>query len=174
MNYMAAGWKVFCDPIDTYPYNDEFFEVMNFYYLYPLEYFQNKTDECMFIKYDELLTGIEACINRIYVWLGLNITDEFSALIRLESEKAANFVSQHKYSIEDLGLTEDRIFNEFDEVFSYYEFEPHQHELPDRVMLWQLKDWRKNWKHRRLEKRANRIEKRTRRKETRRQKKQTK
>ncbi len=160
MNYMAAGWNLFCDPVDQYPYNQEFFDVMNFYYLYPIEHFKNHPDECLFLKYDDILKDPESTIQLIYAWLGLHLSDRFSETVQIETTKARQFVSHHTYTMDEMGLTEDQIFKEFDEVFSYYEFESHQHELPDRVMLWQLKDWRKNWKHRRMEKKAKRVEKR--------------
>lgn len=174
MNYMAAGWNLFCDPIDQYPYNEEFFEVMNFYYLYPIEYFQNQHDACYFLKYDEILRDPESAIGLIYDWLDLRISDEFAKTVHAETQNARQFVSHHTYSIADMGLSEAQIFSVFADVFSYYEFESHQQELPDRIMLWQLKDWRKYWKHHRLEKKATRVEKRRQKKQARQQRKQQK
>ncbi len=50
LDYMSTGWKLFCDPLEPYPFKENFFEVMRFYYTYPAEYFKDKEDCCSFIK----------------------------------------------------------------------------------------------------------------------------
>lgn len=169
LNYMSAGWKVFCDPLEPYPHKDEFFEVMNFYYLYPVEFFQQYPDACNFIKYDELVSSPDEIIEDLYDWLDLEITDSFSEVIDQETEKARQFKSRHNYSIEEMGLSEAQIFENFTDVFAYYEFEPHEQELPDRTLLWQLRGWRQDWKTRRILRRSRRLQRRVDRRTRRRQ-----
>lgn len=171
LNYMATGWKLFCDPYELYPYKQEFFEVMNFYYLYPVEYFQNKGEVCTFIKYEDLVGSPDEIADDIYAWLGLEMSDAFALTVDEETEKARKFVSKHNYTMEEMGLSEALIFQKFNEVFNYFEFETRQQELPDRVMLWQIKGWRQDWKIRRLERRGARLERKVQRRERRRSEK---
>ena len=171
LNYMSAGWKVFCDPLEPYPHKQEFFEVMNFYYLYPVEFFQQYPDACNFIKYDEMVAHPDEIIEDLYDWLDLKISKPFAAIIDRETEKAHNFKSKHSYSIEEMGLTEQQIVENFADVFAFYEFETHEHELPERTGLWQIKGWRQDWKIRRILRRSHRLQRRldrrTRRRKTR-------
>lgn len=156
LDYMSTGWKLFCDPLEPYPYKKEFFDVMNFYYLYPVEYFKNKSGLCKFIRYGDLVSNPAEIIEDLYPWMGLELTESYNLLVKSESEKASQYQSKHNYSIDEMGLSEDWIYREFDEVFSYYEFDDHNRELPDHMMLWKIKDWPQNWKIQRMERKNRR------------------
>jgi omega-hydroxy-beta-dihydromenaquinone-9 sulfotransferase len=155
MNYMASGWKVFGSPLEPYPYKEEFFEVMNHYYLYPAEYFQDKEEVCTFVKYDELLADTDEVIIDLYQWMNLPLSEKFEAILEQETSQQRTYRSKHAYDLTEMGLTEEMIFSAFSEVFQYYEFESHEFELPERP-AWQRKGWRQNWKKRRLLRREKR------------------
>lgn len=159
MNYMASGWKLFGSPLEPYPYKEEFFEVMRHLYLYPAEYFQDKPEECMFIKYDELVSHPDEVVIDIYQWLDLPMSYKFSNILDQATNKQRTYRSKHQYDLEKMGLSEEMIFNQYQEVFQYYEFETHEFELPERK-AWERKGWKQNWKARRILRRERRLQRR--------------
>ncbi len=130
--YMSSGWQIFCDPLEPYPNKEDFFEVMRYYYLYPIEFFKDKVHQCEFIKYDELTEQPDRIVENLYDWLGLNYTSEFKQVVTKESQSARNYQSQHEYSIDKMGLSKEEILKEFQAVFSHYEFSNHIFELPEK------------------------------------------
>ena len=159
-DYMSAAWHVFCDSPEAYPFKDEFFNVMNYYYLSPPDLFKNKPDKCSTIDYADLVTTPFEIVEYLYSWLGINFSDGFRRLTQTECDKAKQYQSPHQYSAEQMGLSQEIILDKFAEVFSYYEFDTHKIDLPDRVMLWQIREWPKHWKTQRLARQANRQQKR--------------
>jgi hypothetical protein len=168
---MATGWSLFCDPLEPYPFKDEFFKVMKVYYLYPAEYFQDKQERCNFIKYEDLMQQPDAIVEGLYAWLKLEFSAQYQRIVAGETQKARKYRSSHAYSIEKMGLSEEKIFKEFAEVFSYFEFDSHQFEMPEEGMFWRLKNWSQQWKTQRMERRRQRKNRRIVRMELRRAKK---
>lgn len=151
LNVMAIGLGIFCDPRNPYAYNEELMQLMTYYYFYPVEYFQNKKGKCQFIKYDDLVKHPDEVIKGLYTWMGRACSEDFEALVTQETQTQRHYHSKHHYPLGKMGLSEERIFKEFEEVFSYYEFQHHDFELPEREMTWQAKAWPKLWKIQRKE-----------------------
>ena len=150
LDYMSTGWNIFCDPLEAYPFREEFFQVMRFYYLYPAEFFKDKEDRCMFMQYDDMVQQPDECIEDLYSWLELDYAVDVREIVAGETRSAKNFRSRHDYSIKEMGLSEEKIYREFAEVFNCYEFDNHQIELPDHVMFWDIREWPRSWKTQRL------------------------
>ncbi|MBN2047356.1 MAG: sulfotransferase [Anaerolineaceae bacterium] len=159
MNYMAEGWKLFLDAHEPYPYKDEFFGVMKHFYLYPIEYFGDDESVCQFIKYDELVAHPDEIVEDLYDWLGIPVSEQFEDILEAETTKARAYKSKHKYSIEEMGLTEEQIYSAYSEVFDFYEFETYDYELPEKKM-WARRGWKQNWKNRRSLRRERRLARR--------------
>ncbi len=109
-------------------------------------------------------------VEDLYDWLGLDYTDSFKAVVEAETRSAHHYHSGHKYSIDKMGLTEEKIFTEFEEVFSYYEFDAQQFELPDHNMFWQINNWPKAWKLQRQQRQHHRMLRRAAKREQRQEK----
>lgn len=161
MDYMALGWKFLCDPLEEYPHKERFFEVMTYYYRYPVEFFNGQPDRCMTVKYEDLVSDPGEIVEDIYDWLGMEMSPSFIDIVNAEVEKAAGYQSEHDYSTERMGINKAQIFETFQEVFSFYEFDTLDYELPDHVMFWQIKKWGKGWKERRQLRRARRKDRKT-------------
>ena len=153
LDSMSIGLHIFCDPLEKYPFTDEWVELMKYYYLYPVEYFKDKKEKCNFIKYDELVQHPDEIVEDLYTWLGLNYSQEFKEVVNQETHSARHYQSVHQYPLERMGLTEERIVTDFAEVFSYYEFEHYDMEIPERVMSWKIMNWPKLWKTQRQQRR---------------------
>lgn len=155
LDYMSTGWKLFCDPTEAYPYKDEFYKVMKYYYMYPVEFFQDKGDMVNFVMYDDLVHHTDEIMDDLYTWLHIEIPPRFQRIVAEEAYAMKQYHSPHEYSLEEMGLTEEKIYSEFEEVFSYYEFDNHSLELPDHIMFWEMKAWPKIWKTQRAKRKKS-------------------
>lgn len=153
LDYMSSGWNLFCDPLETYPFKDELFEVLKFYYQYPVEFFKDKPDRCNFIQYEHLVQHPDEIIEELYAWLGLDYSEKFKEIVTRETIAARRYKSHHEYSIVGMGLSEERIASEFEQVLSYYKFDQSQFDLQEGSMSWRLKVSPKEWKLRRKKRR---------------------
>ncbi|HNR03128.1 MAG TPA: sulfotransferase [Anaerolineaceae bacterium] len=142
MSFMAAGWHLLCDPLEQYPHQQEFFDVMGFFYRYPLEYFEDKPGICLFLRYENMVQDPKAAIQSVYQFLDLPISPEFEAIVDRETEKAGRFRSEHQYSLEEMNLTEQQLLDAYADIFSFYEFAETQSELPEEGTFTRLKEWR--------------------------------
>jgi len=96
MDFMAAGWQIFCSPLEPYPHKQEFFEVMGFYYTYPIEFFKDKPDTCYFIRYEDLTHDPEAMVSEVYEFLDIEPSAEFASLLRQEAENSKQYKSEQR------------------------------------------------------------------------------
>ena len=146
---MSIGLNIFCDPLEQYAFKDEFIELMKYYYFYPVEFFKDQPDKCTFLRYDDLVSQPDSIIEDLYYWLEIPYSEDFRAKVAEETHAEHFYKSKHSYPLEEIGLSREKIFNEFEEVFSYYEFDQQDFELPEREMNWQSKKWSKVWKKQR-------------------------
>jgi hypothetical protein len=156
LDYMSSGWKIFCDPLEPYPYKEEFFKVMNFYYLYPFRFFQNKDNLCKTVKYEYLVKHPDEIVEELYTWLELDYSEKFKEIVACETQAAQQYRSQHQYSIEKMGLSEERIAREFKAVFNVYAFNNLDVDLRENVMFWKINEWPEAQKARRMKRRHDR------------------
>ncbi|MFZ3071591.1 MAG: sulfotransferase [Anaerolineaceae bacterium] len=146
LDSMSIGINTFCDPLERYPFTEEYIQLMKYYYFYPVEFFKDKPDLCHFIKYDDLVEHPDEIVESLYAWLALAYPAKFKAVVKEQTHAQRHYQSRHEYPLEQMGLTEERIFKEFEEVFSYYEFDKHAFELPERQMGWQISKYAQFWK----------------------------
>ncbi len=149
MDFMAAGWQVFCNPLEPYPHKQEFYEVMGFYYRYPMEFFKDKPDACYFIRYDNLVQDPEGMVKEVYEYLDLELSEEYATILHMEAEKSRTYQSEHVYSLEAMQLSNEEILDNFGSVFEFYEFGADKIELPEKGGLIKIRDWQLARKQRR-------------------------
>ncbi len=142
MSFMAAGWHLLCDPLEQYPHQQEFFDVMGFFYRYPLEYFEQNPGGCLFLRYENMVQDPKTTIQSVYQFLELPFSPHFELTVDRETEKASRFRSEHQYSLEEMNLTEQRLLDEYKDIFSFYEFAETQSELPEEGTFTRIKEWR--------------------------------
>jgi hypothetical protein len=80
-------------------------------------------DRLIVVRYDDLVADPRATVERIYAWLGVPIDDAFAARLREATRDQRTFVSEHRYSLEEFGLSREAIFQELKEVFAEFGFE---------------------------------------------------
>ena len=147
-NYMSSGWKVFCDPIETNPYRQELLDIMAYYYRYPIEYFGENSQDCLFLKYEDLVREPEIIVRDVYEWLGKPISADFEAALVNQTQRSRSYKSEHEYSLEGVGYTEGQVAESLADILSFYEFESQGTEVAEGGLLWQVKNWQQHWKTR--------------------------
>ncbi|KAA3644922.1 MAG: sulfotransferase [Chloroflexi bacterium] len=123
-NFFSYIWHFFGTPLERYPYKERIFSLIKHWYLYPLERLSHRPDEqYRVMRYDDVVYDLEITIERIYQWLGKQLTGPFRQIIQKTVKDAEGFESDNKYTLEEMGLTPEFIRQEFQEVFDYFKFE---------------------------------------------------
>jgi hypothetical protein len=164
LDYLSYEWKIFCDPLEPYPFKEEFFKVLKYFYLHPVEFFKGREDRCSLVKYEQLVQHPDKVVDELYAWMALDYSAQFREIVAQETIAARSYKSQHKYSMGKVGLSEQRMLQEFAEVLSYYQFEGPQVDLHEDELFWRLNDGPREWnarrKQRKHSRRMRRLEKR--------------
>ena len=82
------------------------------------------THQFMEVRYENLVADPQGTVERIYRELGLEMGDEYRAVLAEETEKARQYKSKHAYALEEYGLTKQMVYEELKEVFEEYGFDP--------------------------------------------------
>ncbi|RMF17310.1 MAG: sulfotransferase, partial [Candidatus Dadabacteria bacterium] len=81
-------------------------------------------------SYDELAADPKGTVEKIYERFGLDISDEFRAVLEAEQARAGEYVSAHDYSLEEFGLDEDWLYERLKPAFERYGFERYPGRTP--------------------------------------------
>jgi hypothetical protein len=75
------------------------------------------------VTYPDLLADPMRVVTDIYERFELELTPQFHAELAAEVARQRKFRSEHKYSLEQFGLTKEYVYEELSELFEYYGFE---------------------------------------------------
>lgn len=75
------------------------------------------------VRYDDLVNDPDATVRRIYRELGLEVDAELAEVLRQATARAQRYRSRHDYSLEELGLTRERVVAELSDVFARFGFD---------------------------------------------------
>jgi len=94
------------------------------WYRYPLERLDREPeDRRAIVRYDDLVSDPETTVRRIYERFGFDVGPAFAEVLREESARARGYRSRHRYDLEALGLSRERIVEECREVFERFGFD---------------------------------------------------
>ena len=117
-------WKMLGSPLKEYACKEFILENSRHWYEYPLEILPTlPRDQRVVVKFEDLVSNAEETVNRIYDRFGLPISQEFSEILEAETYKARNYVSQHHYSLEEMGLTPEDISEYFGDVMREFDYQ---------------------------------------------------
>ncbi len=74
------------------------------------------------VRYDDLVQDPKAVVERLYGWLGLELTPEYRARLEAFTARQRSYRSRHHYSLEQFGLTEAWVRAQIPEVFEAFGF----------------------------------------------------
>jgi len=73
------------------------------------------------VRFDDLVTNTKQTVQEIYQRLGLDLTPEFLDLLERESALARTHQSQHRYSLEEMGIDPQTLQDRFAAIISEYQ-----------------------------------------------------
>jgi hypothetical protein len=124
ISWWAYTWHTFSDPKTKYPFVDEIKEFTKHWYQYPLEILDKSTpDSYLILQYDRLFKDTESVVKAIYDKFGYELTPAFQQMLKEKIEKSKGFRSKHTYALEEMGLTQEQILDEYKYVFDRFNFE---------------------------------------------------
>lgn len=80
-------------------------------------------DRFVVIKYDDLVADPRGTVESLYAKLGEPVSEEFAARLAEATSQQRTHKSNHAYSLEEYGLTEQEVYAELKDVFEAYGFE---------------------------------------------------
>lgn len=79
-------------------------------------------DNYMIVKYDEIVVNPKQSEQRKYQKFGFIIYPYFERVLIAESEKSKRYFSKHSYSLEEMGITKERVLQDFGEIYMRFGF----------------------------------------------------
>ena len=116
VSMFSKHWHLYCEPDEEYPHvgSDVIREQAKYWYFYPHQYLKKiPSDQYVMVNYQDLVADPEAVIKNIYERFGIEMTQEYSEILKIEAEKAKQYKSHHNYSLKKMGLNSKRLTKEF-------------------------------------------------------------
>jgi hypothetical protein len=103
---------------------DYVLDMAGHWYTYPLECLKDEPeDRYLFVRFDDLVRDPEQTVREIYRRLQLDMGSEFAGVLRAEAERSHGYRSAHHYSLDQVGLTRERVIAEYRHVFDRFGFD---------------------------------------------------
>jgi len=86
-----------------------------------------------FVLYADLTGDPETTVRRIYRDFRFHLSDAFSEVLTLEAQKARTYRSKHAYSLEQEGLSRERVFYDYRDIFERFGFPSGREDTPEKT-----------------------------------------
>jgi hypothetical protein len=121
LSWLSFCWSFFSDPLERYPFSDFVIELTRQWYLYPLQRLRRMPEhQWTVVRFEELVGNPEQTIRRICRRLCIPVTHTLEVVLRGLRRQSHRYRNNHSYAPEDMGLTHDRLREEYREVYSVY------------------------------------------------------
>lgn len=121
ISMFAYLWGLFSVQPEKYPHRDAILAWTRYWYDHPLEVIdRDRSGRCLIMKYDDLMRSPDAEILRIYDRLGYAESNELRAILSDAVKSAESHVSEHRYSLEEMGFDRQRLQHEFSQVLARF------------------------------------------------------
>ncbi len=74
------------------------------------------------VRYDDLVKDPKAVVERLYGWLGLDLTPDYRDRLEAFTARQRGYRSKHQYSLEQFGLSEEWVRAQIPDVFEAFGF----------------------------------------------------
>jgi hypothetical protein len=102
------------DPETDYALQETVIEHSKHWYLYPHQYLKDlPPSQYIRVRYKDLVADPKGTIEAIYRQFGFKHSPEYAKILQAEAEKAKSYKSKHRYSLQEMGLSKQRIKREF-------------------------------------------------------------
>ncbi len=119
VSMFSNHWKTYGEPEGDYPQpaQDVMREQAKHWYIYPHQYLKNlPSDQYTMVNFKDLVKNPGEVIENIYQRFGIEMTPEYRQILIEETEKAKHYKSNHKYSLQDMGLDDNTLSDEFNPI----------------------------------------------------------
>lgn len=121
----AHWWRLLAEPEKRYPHPEYILRATQHWYRYPLERLEQAPQESrIFVNFHEMVADPEKIVTEIYNHFGLKIDAQFAAVLHEATERAHEYESNHVYSLEGTGFTQEQIVSTYADVFERWGFDP--------------------------------------------------
>lgn len=115
-------WQMLGSPLERYACRDFILKSSEHWYENPLQKLrQLPEDQQVVVRFDDLVSNTKRTVEEIYQRLGLELTAEFLDLLELETELARKHQSQHRYSMEEMGIDPKTLEDRFAGIIDEYQ-----------------------------------------------------
>jgi hypothetical protein len=123
VSMMDFSWRVTGNPARDDALRDYVVDMAQHWYRHPLEVLDAlPPDQAAILRYDDLIADPEQTVTAIYEQFGFEVSAAFAQTLHDETERAKRYQSRHEYSLEEAGLTRDRISLEFGDILTRFSF----------------------------------------------------
>lgn len=124
VSLMKFQWGQVADPQGGDFEQDYLMEMAQEWYRYPLERLaQAPENSYEIVVYDEVTRDPKGVVTRMYEKFGFELTEDFADILEEANQKARTYKSKHSYQLADLGLTRERIVQQYDFIFKRFGFD---------------------------------------------------
>ena len=124
-NMVDRIWSVQLPMPKDDPAREGLTQVCIYSYRYALaELDRHPQGQSIIVKYEDLVERPEQVVQNIYSKFNLAISPQFNAELTRVVSKNKGYKSEHHYSLEQFGLTKERIYKETKDVFDRFGFDP--------------------------------------------------
>ncbi len=125
INLWAFKWHVTLEPMEEYPYKDNVMDMIEYWYLHPLEVLKKiPANQYQIVYYDQLINNPDLTIQEIYQNFEFDMTWGFKRRLRKSIRRQKNYKRPKDYSIKKMGLSAKKIFTMYKKVFKEYHLSP--------------------------------------------------
>lgn len=117
-------WDLLGDPVEYESLRRYVIELARQGYYYPLERLQHiGRERYVVVRFEELIRDTRQTVTGIYDRLGLEMSPAYASILDEETKWARRYRSRHQYSLEELGLSRERILTECGDAFDRWNFD---------------------------------------------------
>jgi hypothetical protein len=124
ISLFAFQSSVFSDLLEAYPFGEHLLEMTGHWYRHTLDTLeQMSSDRYTIVRYEGLVGDLRVSIDEIYTTFGFEISPAYAQALEEEVERARRYTSNHRYSLEEMGLSREQIEADYADVIARYGFD---------------------------------------------------
>ena len=117
-------WQLLGDPTEPYASRKYILDMAHHWYNYPLQRLDRAPQHsAIVVDFNDLVRDARGVVREIYECFGLELSPAFDRILRQATKRARNHESDHEYSLQEMGLTQTQIVNDYKHVFERFDFD---------------------------------------------------
>jgi hypothetical protein len=122
VSWMSHNLRSFHDTANTYE-TERILDWISHWYTYPIRVLKAYPASAWAIEtYDDLVSDPKNLVLNLYRRFGFSVSADFEATLDDAARRAGTYQSRHAYALEDMGLTPERVADQFDATFNEFGF----------------------------------------------------